>query len=111
MMQRNDNEVTEDKVTLPPVVLINVFEVPIEKGSAFVEWWKQSSEALKKEAGFIDAKLHRSLQPGARFQFINIAHWETAESLELARTKNQEVLQSLTPGRGTPALYEITAQY
>lgn len=94
-----------------PVVLINVFEVPVGKEGEFLEWWKQSSDALKKEPGFLDARLHRSLKADARFQFINIAHWETAESLDLARTKNKEVLQSNPPGKGTPALYEVALEY
>src|SRR5947209_11173594 len=94
-----------------PVVLINVFEVPAERESEFVQWWKACSEALKKEAGFIDAKLHRSLKPGSRFQFINVAHWETAESLDLARTRNKDVLQSLPAGKGNPALYQVALQY
>ncbi len=94
-----------------PVVLINVFEVPAGTEHTFVEWWKKSSEALKKEPGFIDAQLHHSLKPGARFQFINVAHWETAEALDLARNKNADILQALEVGKGTAALYEVTSQY
>jgi len=94
-----------------PVVLINVFEVAAGKEDEFINWWKQSSEALKQEPGFIDARLHQSLKPGARFQFINIAHWETSESLDQARARNKEILQSLDAGKGTPGLYEIAMQY
>lgn len=64
-----------------PVVLINVFEVPAGMENAFIEWWKRSSEALQKEQGFIDAQLHQSHKPDTRFQFINIAHWETEDLL------------------------------
>jgi heme oxygenase (mycobilin-producing) len=94
-----------------PVVLINVFEVPAGTEHAFVAWWEKSSEVLKQEPGFIDAMLHRSLKPGARFQFINIAHWETAEALDIARARNADVLQMLVAGKGTPAVYEIASQY
>jgi heme-degrading monooxygenase HmoA len=94
-----------------PVILINVFEVPAGKEKEFVTWWNQSSVVLKQEPGFIDAKLHRSLKPGARFQFINVAHWETTLALELARSKHAFLLQSLTAGKGNPAFYEIAAQY
>lgn len=94
-----------------PVVLINVFEVPAGMEDDFVEWWKHSSEALQKEPGFIDAKLHRSRKPDARFQFINVAHWETEESLDLARTRNKDVLQSIPAGKGTPAIYEVALAY
>jgi quinol monooxygenase YgiN len=94
-----------------PVVLINVFEVPAGTESDFIEWWKRSSEAMKKEPGFIDARLHRSRKPDARFRFINVAHWETEEALDLARCRNKDVLQSLQQGRGFPATYEAVLQY
>ena len=94
-----------------PVTLINVFEVPVGAEQEVVEWWKRSSEALQKEPGFIDAHLHRSLRTDARFQLINIAHWETVEALNNARLKHQYVLHSLTKGNGNPAFYEVVAQY
>jgi heme-degrading monooxygenase HmoA len=94
-----------------PVVLINVFEVPTGTENEFIAWWKRCSEALKKEPGFIDARMHRSLKPGSRFQFINVAHWETEEALNAARVKNQAVLQSLTAGKGNPTLCEVALEY
>lgn len=94
-----------------PVVLINVFEVSSGQEHEFVEWWKQSSEVLKLEPGFIDAKLHKSLKPDSRFQFVNIAHWETEEALNRARTRNKDILQSLTVGKGNPATYAVAEQY
>ncbi len=94
-----------------PVVLINVFEVPAGMENAFIEWWKRSSEALQKEQGFIDAQLHQSHKPDTRFQFINIAHWETEESLDHARVRNKGILQSMPAGKGNPALYKVALQY
>lgn len=94
-----------------PVALINVFEIPAGTEQAFVAWWQKSSEALKQEPGFIDAKLHRSLKVGARFQFINIAHWESADALDRARRRNADILQALEAGKGTPALYEVALEY
>lgn len=94
-----------------PVLLINVFEVPAGTEPHFVEWWEKSSTCLAKEPGFVDAKLHRSVQPGTPFQFINIAHWETAEALDRARTKHGAVLQALSAGKGHPAFYEVISQY
>lgn len=94
-----------------PVVLINVFEVPIGTESAFIEWWKESSEALRHEPGFIDARLHQSRNRAARFQFINVAHWDTEEALNQARARHRDILGSLAAGKGIPALYEVAAAY
>ncbi len=93
------------------VTLINVFEVPIGTEDAFIEWWRKSSEALRHEPGFIDAKLHQSRNRAARFQFINVAHWDTEEALNQARVRHQDILGSLAAGKGTPALYEVAAAY
>ncbi len=94
-----------------PVVLINVFEVPVGEEKTFIAWWEKSSAALKQEEGFLDATLHQSLKPGARFQFVNVAHWQTAACLDRARTRHAEILHSLTVGKGFPALYEVASQY
>lgn len=94
-----------------PVTLINVFEVPVGTENTFVEWWEKSSDLLAKEPGFIDARLHRSLRPGSPFQFINIAHWETAAALDQARNRHAAALQSLSAGKGHPALYEVVSHY
>lgn len=93
------------------VVLINLFEVPAGVESDFLAWWKRSSDVLSKEPGFIDAKLHHSVSSEACFRFINIAHWTTADALDQARRRNQEVLQSPHGGKGRPALYTVAVEY
>jgi quinol monooxygenase YgiN len=94
-----------------PVILINVFEVSAGREQEFIAWWKQCSDTLKREPGFLDATLHQSLKPDSRFQFINLAHWATAEALDLALARNRELLQSLQVGKGIPALYEVALRY
>ena len=93
-----------------PVVLINVFEVPAGNEKDFLAWWERSSELPKDEPGFIDAKLHRTLQATARFQFVNVAHWETREALDTARNKHEAALRAPV-GRGNPSLYEVALQF
>lgn len=94
-----------------PVALINMFEVSNGMENEFVEWWKNCSEALKQEPGFIDARLHRNLRPDAHFQFINVAHWETEEAFVEARTRNKDVLRANPAWKGNPALYEVSVTY
>ncbi len=94
-----------------PIALINMFEVASGMEHEFVEWWKNCSEALKHEPGFIDARLHRNLQSDSRFQFINVAHWETEEAFAEARIKNKDVMRANPGWKGNPALYEVSVTY
>lgn len=62
-----------------PVVLINVFSVPQGKEEEFAKMWTEALEFIKNEPSFIDTTLHRSRDSNARFQFINVAHWDDRE--------------------------------
>ena len=62
------------------------------------------------EPGFLDATLHTSVNDDARFAFINVAHWESPESLQRASAKHQEVLQAIPSGKGNPTLYLVASQ-
>jgi heme-degrading monooxygenase HmoA len=95
-----------------PIVLINVFSVVQGQEEEFAQMWTEALEFIKNEPGFIDAKLHRSLEPNARFKFVNVAHWETQEAWQSAFDKLQ--LQELTkqiPFEQIPALYEVAVHF
>lgn len=95
-----------------PVVLINLFSVPQDKEEEFAKMWTEALELIKNEPGFINANLHRSLDPNARFQFVNVAHWKTQEAWQVAFNKLQ--IQELTkqvPFEQIPALYEVTTHF
>ena len=81
----------------PPVTLINVFEVPAEHVDAFVANWRYRAELLSAKPGFLGTRLYRALSPGARFQLVNVASWESREAFRAA-TAN-------------PDLYRIVAEY
>jgi len=67
-----------------PVVLINVFEVPATDAEAFIAGWEEVRDYLQAQPGYIDTVLHQALTPNAEFQFINVAHWRTAEDFTAA---------------------------
>jgi heme oxygenase (mycobilin-producing) len=93
------------------VVLINVFSVPQSSEEQFIKVWTEALEFMKNEPGFIDAKLHRSLDPDARFQFINVAHWESSEAWKTAFSKPQlKALGSQAVFEQNPALYSVVVQ-
>ena len=87
------------------VTLINPFEVAADQEAAFVEGWKQTAAVFAGKPGFLDTRLHRSLDPASRFRFINVAHWSGAEAWA-------EALRAFPPKEGgiagikaNPALY------
>jgi hypothetical protein len=67
---------------------------------------------MTHEPGFIDTTLHRSLAPDARFQFINIAHWESVEAWQAAFAKHAPNAMLIQAGLdATPALYRVVVEY
>ena len=96
------------------VVLINVFSVPQGVESEFLDKWYQIAELMKNEPGFIETKLHRSLDPTARFQFINIAKWSSQSTWQTAFSKHvsqQEIFEQQLLIEANPALYQVEAKY
>ena len=88
-----------------PVTLINPFVVPAAQEAGFVESWKRTAAVFAGKPGYMETRLHRSLDPGARFRFINVAHWTTAEAWS-------DAMRAFPPAEGgvhgieaNPALY------
>ena len=92
------------------LVLINVFSVPKGNEEEFLKMWKETAQEMKNQPGFIDTKLHRSLDENARFEFINVAHWESKEAWQAAMS-NVAIKERQTPAEANPALYEVAVQY
>jgi heme-degrading monooxygenase HmoA len=90
-----------------PVILINAFEVPAADAGAFVAAWQNARDYLREQPGYIDTVLHQSITPDAEFQFVNIAHWQTAEDFIAAAQSPgfRESAAGLAGYRLHPALY------
>jgi heme oxygenase (mycobilin-producing) len=93
-----------------PVVLINPFEVSPENDDRFLKGWERAAEYMREQPGFISSRLHRALSPDARFRFINVAEWESAEHFHAVVSSDE--FQTLTAGSRErfphyPALYEV----
>jgi heme-degrading monooxygenase HmoA len=92
-----------------PLVLINVFEVPAGEAEQFIAAWEKISNYLRSQPGYIDTALHQAISPDADFQFVNVAHWRTAEEF-LAATQRPEFLDSAVGLVGYtlhPSLYRV----
>ncbi|QEY24992.1 antibiotic biosynthesis monooxygenase [Neisseria animalis] len=91
------------------VVLINVFEVPEGKVDEAVASWEKSRDFLAKQPGYINTRLHKSLNPNGKFALVNIAQWETQQDFAAATAKMRNESDNPLP-QGTqahPALYEV----
>jgi heme-degrading monooxygenase HmoA len=95
-----------------PVVLINVFEVPSEEAEAFLAAWQRATDYLSGQPGFVDTSLHQALSPDTGFQFVNLAHWRTAEEFTAAIGSEgfRAAAAGMAGSHAHPALYRVVAR-
>lgn len=96
------------------VVFINAIELPAEEVDGFIEQWHARVAIMATAPGFRDVRLHRALLPNARFQLVNIAHWDSAEACEAAGghpTVTASVAEAQKTASANPALYRVVAEY
>jgi heme-degrading monooxygenase HmoA len=91
------------------VTLINAFSVPPERDAAFVKSWKRVAGVLSAETGYLDARLHRTIDAQARFRFVNIAHWESREAYAAAMEAFPSAIAEVEGVEPNPALYAPVA--
>ena len=90
------------------VILINPFEVPDgTNDEEFLRGWERAADYMRQQPGFVSTRLHRALQPDARFRFVNVAEWESPQDFQAA--VGSEEFRQIASGAapGSPALYEV----
>jgi heme oxygenase (mycobilin-producing) len=89
------------------VTLINSFEVPAADAETFIAAWEKTRDFLQTQPGYIDTALHQALASDAEFQFVNVAHWASAEEFAAATRSPgmREAAAGLAGYRPHPALY------
>ena len=102
----------------PPVTLINVIEVPAEHVDAFIADWRQRAELMSAKPGCLGKRLHRAVSPGARFQLVNVARWESHEAFRAAtadpgfrRRAAAAAADPQLPVSANPDIYRVVAEY
>src|SRR5215510_4246934 len=100
------------------VTLINVFEMDAEHVDAFITEWRERAAMMSTKPGFLDSRLHRALSPDARFQVVNVAHWESADAMQAATAdpEFQRRIRAVTDNVGKPvsshvALYKVVVDF
>jgi heme oxygenase (mycobilin-producing) len=90
------------------VILINPFEVPEGTDDEdFLRGWERAAAYMRQQPGFVNSRLHRALQPDARFRFINVAEWSSPQEFQAAVTSEEFREIAKGAGPGAPALYEV----
>jgi heme oxygenase (mycobilin-producing) len=93
------------------VTLINPFEVPAGKEEEFLQAWREAAEYLRQAPGFLSTRLHESLDPQARFRFVNIAEWESPQHFQSAmRSEGFQQISRKMAFAASPALYRVVAE-
>lgn len=64
------------------VVFVNTFVVTPEDAEDLLAAWTDDAKFMKQQPGFISTQLHRGV--GGSRAFVNIAVWESAETLRVA---------------------------
>jgi heme-degrading monooxygenase HmoA len=78
-----------------------------EDAEAFIAAWEKTRDYLEAQPGYGDTALHQAITPDADFEFVNIAHWRSAEAF-VAATQSpgfREVAAGLARYPRHPALY------
>src|SRR4051812_4863701 len=91
------------------VTLINAFEVPPEADEAFIAGWQRARDFLAAQNGFGTTALHRALQPGADFRFVNVARVESPEAWRRA-ISDPAFPGARMPFTAHPGLYEVVRE-
>jgi heme-degrading monooxygenase HmoA len=97
----------DDKGVDDSVTLINAFEVPATEAEAFIAAREKTRDYLEAQPGYGNTALHQAVTPGADFEFVNIAHWRSAEDFAAATQSPgfREVAAALARYPRHPALY------
>ncbi len=92
-----------------PVILINSFEVPATGAEQFIAAWEKTRDYLQSQPGYIDTALHQALNPAEDFQFVNVAHWRSAEEFRSATQSPgfREAAAGLAGYRPHASLYRV----
>ena len=69
------------------VVLINAFEVPSGEDQSFLAGWERAHDFLLGQPGYRSSQLHKSVELGADFRYVNVAVWDSEDAFRAATSR------------------------
>ncbi len=105
------NDTQERMQVMSTIILINSFEVPEGQQEEFLKGWRETAEYMRHAPGYISTRLHESLDPQARFRFVNVAEWESPQHFQAAvRSQTFQQLTQNVPFNAFPSLYRVIVE-
>src|SRR5229473_8095048 len=105
------SDAKERRHIMSTIVLINPFEVPQGQEEAFLKGWHEAADYLRQAPGFLSTRLHESLDPQAKFRFVNVAEWESPQHFQAAMSSEAfQQSRGKMPFTAFPALYQVIAE-
>jgi heme-degrading monooxygenase HmoA len=93
-------------------ILINAFEVPEGQDEAFLAGWEESRKIMARQPGYVSTRLHQSLDPEARFRYVNVAVWESPQAFQAAlESRDFTANRERVPFTNYPSLYSVIREY
>lgn len=92
------------------VKFINCFEVSNGREAEFLALWKEVNAYMAAKPGYVGHRLHQSLNPDARYRFVNYVQWASVEQWQAAHDDGFRELVGKAEWAAfttTPALYDI----
>ena len=92
------------------IIVINPFEISKGKEEQALAMWDKFAEYFRRQPGYVSSKLHRAIDPDARFHLVTIAEWESADHFGAA-LKNPELQKiaesAMDHSTNYPGVYEV----
>ncbi len=98
---------------MPTVILINPIDVPVGEEEQFLPVWREAAAHMRRAPGFRSLRLHKSVDPQAKFRFVNVAEWGSQEQWQEAVRSQPSQITAVMRARwptAYPALYEVIVE-
>lgn len=94
---------------MPNITVINPIEVPPGREEEALRAWDRAADYLKRQPGFVSARLHRAADPEARFTYVTVGEWASAEHFmaALGSAGLRDAAAGLEPFPHHPGVYEV----
>jgi heme-degrading monooxygenase HmoA len=92
------------------VIVINPFEVAKGKEKEALAMWDRFAEYFRRQPGYVSSKLHRAINPDARFHLVTVAEWASPNhfTAALRNPELQHIMKAATDySPNYPGLYEV----